>query len=333
VATLALLLALLIGNLALSVLGFWLGMRWVKAPAATFGRAVAIAVLAVVIGLGVSALSLVFRDLPVDKHGVAGLVMLAATVVAIPLLWFLTQKIARTTFWRTGLIWLMQIALSAGVIAAVNFVVKPYIIEAFEVQSNAMAPSIVGWHRPGTCPHCGARSIIPASDPNAPFPFREEGDRPGTCPTCGKFGKSANTEPQLLRPDLIVVNKLLAPGRWDVVEYRFPLDEKAKYVSRIVGLPGETVYLDEGAVWINDVKEPLPEDIGKWAYAAMLEDEPTRHGSRENPWRLQAGECCVLGDFGWNASDSRFWGVLPIANIEGVVALRYWPPARWAILR
>ena len=55
--------------------------------------------------------------------------------------------------------------------------------------------------------------------------------------------------------------------------------------------------------------------VGKWAYSTTYADDiPTPMGSRDEPWRLQDDECCVLGDFGSYSADSRQWGAVPMAS-------------------
>ena len=48
-----------------------------------------------------------------------------------------------------------------------------------------------------------------------------------------------------------MANKLLQPQRWDMIVFRYPKDPTRKYMQRLVGLPGETVYLKGGSVWVN----------------------------------------------------------------------------------
>ena len=49
-------------------------------------------------------------------------------------------------------------------------------------------------------------------------------------------------------PDRILVNKLQKPERWDIIEFRYPRDPQLKYVDRLVGLPGETVFIEPAGV-------------------------------------------------------------------------------------
>ena len=58
--------------------------------------------------------------------------------------------------------------------------------------------------------------------------------------------------------DRILVCKLIAPRRWDLMVFRYPEDPTVNYVKRLVGLPGEKLAIRDGAVWINDAKIDPP---------------------------------------------------------------------------
>lgn len=88
------------------------------------------------------------------------------------------------------------------------------------------------------------------------------------------------------------------PERGDIIIFRFPDNEKEKYVKRIIGLPGETVTINEGKIYINDATEPLEEEYLKedWVEAA-------------GPYVFQVPENSyfVMGDNRNNSYDSRYW--------------------------
>lgn len=111
------------------------------------------------------------------------------------------------------------------------------------------------------------------------------------------------------------------PERYDVII--FPVDtgfEETHYIKRIIGLPGEKVYIDEnGGIFVND--EQIPDIYGK-----ELIKESNRHLAAE-PITLGEGEYFVLGDNRNHSSDSRFATVGNITEdrIVGRVVARLWP--------
>jgi signal peptidase I len=109
------------------------------------------------------------------------------------------------------------------------------------------------------------------------------------------------------------------PNRGDVVIFRYPGDPRKNYVKRVVGLPGDTVEIRDGILYVN--------------HKAL--DEPYKllaaHGDY-GPVKVRDGYLFVLGDNRDHSNDSRYWGELPLANVEAKAIVRYWPPARWHML-
>jgi len=132
-------------------------------------------------------------------------------------------------------------------------------------------------------------------------------------------------EPTLYNKEYLWVSKLdylmNDPERFDVVI--FPVDyygEERHFVKRIIGLPGETVYIDaDGVIYINN--EVLKEGYGKEIIA-----DYTRQRAAE-PILLGEDEYFVLGDNRNHSSDSRFDSVGDIHrdDILGKVVARVWP--------
>ncbi len=108
------------------------------------------------------------------------------------------------------------------------------------------------------------------------------------------------------------------PERYDVIV--FPENERSNYVKRIIGLPGETVSVAEGFIYING--ELLSDDIyGKEAIS------PSNYYLLEQPVKLGSDEYFVLGDNRNNSTDSRDpeVGNIPRERIIGKVIFRIWP--------
>src|SRR5262249_43338312 len=161
---------------------------------------------------------------------------------------------------------------------------------------NSMAPTVVGWHWAGVCPHCQGLLIVPALPPEPNEPFVLERAELGICTLCRRTSVSEPGSSSVEKPDRIMVNKLLKPQRWDLVSFRHPTQPSAKYIDRLVGLPGETVYIKEGTIWINDVKIELPAELAGLRYTTEIDHWPVTMGTPENPWRLGPDEYCALGD-------------------------------------
>ena len=131
-------------------------------------------------------------------------------------------------------------------------------------------------------------------------------------------GKSM--ENTLSDKDNLIVDKISyrfkEPKRFDVIV--FPYQKRNYFIKRIIGLPGETVYIDEeGNIFINDVL--LSENFGK----ERINDP----GIASNPIVLGEDEYFVLGDNRNDSFDSRYYevGNIKKENIIGRAWLRIYP--------
>ena len=112
--------------------------------------------------------------------------------------------------------------------------------------------------------------------------------------------RGSSMEPTLSDRDNLIVDKISYrfhdPERYDIIVFPFQYEENVFYIKRIIGLPGETVYIDEdGGIFING--ELLQENYGKEVILSA--------GRAGEPITLGADEYFVLGDNRNNSSDSR----------------------------
>jgi signal peptidase I len=177
---------------------------------------------------------------------------------------------------------------------------------------------------------------------------------------------SGSMEPTLRVGDYLLVNHLAygprlpftntaiefgQPKRGDVVVFRYPQNVSEFYVKRLIGLPGDVVRFDRGAVSVNgapfDVKlvsegtgeNVAPEDRGQWLLSettagssrtikvnpfVMGREAPRGMGANctvesATAWQctVPAGEYLMMGDNRDNSSDSRVWGFLPHEQVYG----------------
>lgn len=108
--------------------------------------------------------------------------------------------------------------------------------------------------------------------------------------------------------------------RGDVIVFKAPPDREKDFIKRVIGLPGDTVLLKDGFVYINDKK------LDESAY--LHSDVRTYGGSflkDGEPYTIPAGNYIVMGDNRPFSSDSREWGLLPANMIIGKSFFVYWP--------
>jgi signal peptidase I len=103
------------------------------------------------------------------------------------------------------------------------------------------------------------------------------------------------------------------PKRGDVIVFRYPNDPSRDFIKRVIGVPGDTVEINNGTLLING--KAVPEDYL----------ESSTLGSSFQKTTVPAGKYFVLGDNRNNSSDSRAWGFVPADNVIGQAMLSYWP--------
>ena len=105
--------------------------------------------------------------------------------------------------------------------------------------------------------------------------------------------------------------------RGDTVVFWFPGDPTKSYIKRVIGLPGDTVAVDDGYVIVNGKK--LVEN-----YVPPEYRDDTSLPSQKIP----SNQYFVLGDHRVSSNDSRAWGLVPRSYIYGKAVFIFWPPDR-----
>ena len=122
--------------------------------------------------------------------------------------------------------------------------------------------------------------------------------------------------------DNLIVDKLSYrfhdPERFDIIVFPFQFQDNTYYIKRIIGLPGETVQIIDGSVYINN--EKLDDDV----YGAAAINEA---GIAENPLVLGENQYFVMGDNRNMSTDSRnsYVGLVNKNDIIGEAWLCTWP--------
>ena len=140
---------------------------------------------------------------------------------------------------------------------------------------------------------------------------------------------SGSMENTIMTGDRVIGNRFAYsfsdPQRFDIIIFRYPDDESQLFIKRIIGLPGETVQIKNGSVYIN----------GELLKAENGLAEATIAGAAEYPVELGDDEYFLLGDNRESSEDSRFSGIGNIKreNLIGRVWLRFQPFSRLGFVR
>ena len=138
---------------------------------------------------------------------------------------------------------------------------------------------------------------------------------------------SGSMENTIMTGDRVFGNRLAYkfsdPKRFDIIIFKYPDDESQLFIKRIIGLPGETVEIHDGNIYINgsdspledvDIKEPMERSFG--------------------PYTVPEGCYFVMGDNRNNSRDSRYWENTFVSEDEilGKAVFRYWPLNKMKLL-
>ena len=158
---------------------------------------------------------------------------------------------------------------------------------------------------------------------------------------------SESMVPTLEVGDRVLVNKFIyrftEPERRDVIVFKTPegvdnsvagnpvsqligwlqgnRDERQDLIKRVVGLPGDTIAVRNGNLFVNGERQNEP---------YLNKELPDQSFFQRT--QVPQGKVFVMGDNRTNSRDSRFIGPIPKENIEGEAFLRFWPPGRLGTL-
>lgn len=204
---------------------------------------------------------------------------------------------------------------------------RTFSAEAYVVPTGSMAPTLLGHHRELTCPNC-----------KFPFDVGVDDDGPparAVCPNCGL--QDLESQPSVpCNGDRVLVQKFLyefrPPERWEAAVFHYPADPSQAYVKRVVGLPGESVRILGGDVWINGaIARKRIEDVRAMRILVHDGRYVSADASRYPRWIFRRGHSGRVGSSGWSWTDDGFRHevVSPIdGDLDDWLVYRHWDPAR-----
>jgi len=147
----------------------------------------------------------------------------------------------------------------------------------------------------------------------------------------------------LIEGDIILVNKLLygpkipftdhrlpaikEPKRGDIIVFIYPQDKKKDFIKRLVGLPGETVEIKNGTIYVDD--KPLLDSNFSTRYYYIRGE----FGQEGKKIVVPKDSYFVLGDNSASSLDSRYWGFVSHKNVLGKAIVIYWPLNRVRLIK
>ena len=134
------------------------------------------------------------------------------------------------------------------------------------------------------------------------------------------------------------------PERGDVVVFRRPPENDVDYIKRVIGLPGDTIQLKDGRLYINNQIVPREDqgqeywdtEAGRMLYTRYTETLPNgvvhdiyelsdnNNYDETEPFEVPDGYFFMMGDNRDNSLDSRYFGLVPVENLEGKARLIFY---------
>ncbi|MCS7236893.1 MAG: signal peptidase I [Thermoguttaceae bacterium] len=159
-----------------------------------------------------------------------------------------------------------EVVESIAIAFMLAFLFRTFEAEAFVIPTGSMAPTLLGQHKEVQCPQCGYSFEVSASEEVD----SETGAPTGllvvaaTCPLCRfpvdlRRGNPHGEPYRSYKGDRLIVVKFPyqfgAPQRWDVAVFKYPGGARTNFIKRIVGLPGETILIRNGDLFVKPAEE------------------------------------------------------------------------------
>lgn len=137
----------------------------------------------------------------------------------------------------------------------------------------------------------------------------------------------ASMYPTLHNGDRMVLSKVGDIHRFDVVILKAP-DENVEYIKRVIGMPGDTVEMKSGVLYINGkkVEQPFINTEALAKQTVFMDDFTLESLTGES--KVPEGKYFVLGDNRGVSKDSRMIGFIDRSAIEGKAVFTIWPFGR-----
>lgn len=128
--------------------------------------------------------------------------------------------------------------------------------------------------------------------------------------------------PTLHPGEFVLINKLAykigQPTRGDIIVFHYPRDPSQDYIKRVIGIPGDTVVVENGKVTVDNIVLDEPYISAPPAYS--------------NRWVVPPNDLFVLGDNRNQSSDSHSWGYVPYDLVVGKAIFIYWPLQNFQVI-
>ncbi|MFH1413214.1 MAG: signal peptidase I [bacterium] len=138
------------------------------------------------------------------------------------------------------------------------------------------------------------------------------------------YVKGASMEPNFHDNEYLIIDEISyrfnEPQRGEIIVFRYPEDPKEYFIKRIIGLPGESVEINNGDIYIYDNN-----NLDGYKLTEPYLDENLKTTGSRQKIEVPAGAFYVLGDNRNASKDSRVFGPISYDYVIGRVFFRGWP--------
>ena len=190
----------------------------------------------------------------------------------------------------TGVLSVLSLLESLALAITLALIIRGFVVEAFVIPTGSMAESLLGRHTENVCKTC--RYNYTTGVPLAPGTNRVDSTvegRPLTCPNCGDESVRLTRRDSLVRAgDRVLVLKpmyflsrykplrWLTPKRWDVVVFLYPGSGRDNYIKRLAGLPGETIEIIDGDIYLDGRIAQKPQKVQQELWIDVFDNDYQR---------------------------------------------------------
>ncbi len=191
---------------------------------------------------------------------------------------------------KTSVLSVLSLLESLTLAVLLALVFKGFVVEAFVIPTGSMAQTLLGVHTETICKQC--RYVYVSSVPEERNNSRQRGYLGGVrlrCPNCGDNSVTLSSLRGSLRAgDRVLVLKppyflsrykgleWLGPKRWDVAVFLYPGNGQQNYIKRITGLPGESIEVIDGDIYIDGQIARKPQSVQEQMWITVFDNDYQR---------------------------------------------------------
>lgn len=200
--------------------------------------------------------------------------------------------------------WLRNLMELSILFVLAVILLRGFFLEGYLISTGSMAPGLLGLHKQIACPSCQHSFPFGVAFDQSVDTSESDGslsNRYATCPNCGQVNINVSKAP-VNHGDQLLVHKgvfdFRRPRRWETIVFRNPASTGEAYLKRVVGLPGESLQVIDGDLFIEGAIARKDYQTQQDMRIAVFDLQHTVHDDEwELPWKATGRWQFVDGQF------------------------------------